>query len=115
MVGIHIEELTRNKKNMGKCVKQRIRPKIDFVSIRQAMRRANKTDEPMFLCVLKATDCPGNVQKKRKTKAGAVHSMTEGEKRRISKETGPIKKDIPADEVIKMKVEEADPMIREQL
>ena len=41
--------------------------------------------------------------------------MTEGEKRRISKETGPVKKEIPIEEVIKMKVNEADPSVREQL
>ena len=38
-----------------------------------------------------------------------------GEKWRIAKETGPITKDTPIIEVIKNKVEEADPAVRKQL
>ena len=40
--------------------------------------------------------------------------MTEGEKRRIAKETGPVPKDVPVDQVINEKVNEADKSIREQ-
>ena len=32
---------------------------------------------------------------KSKSKAGAAHGMTEGEKRRLSKETSPVKVDLP--------------------
>ena len=49
---------TRTKKVTGKCVSQPIRPKLDFISMRQAAKRANKTDQPMYLCVLKATEHP---------------------------------------------------------
>ena len=80
--------------------------------MRQAAKRANKTDQPMFLCVLRATDypemCVGN---SRKSKAGAAKGMTEGEKRRQSKETGPVTKEIPIKEVIELKVSEADETI----
>ena len=41
--------------------------------------------------------------------------MTEGERRRISKETGPVTKEIPIPQVIEMKVAETDESIREQL
>ena len=62
--------------------------------MRQAAKRANKTDQPMFLCVLKATELPQK-KKRPKSKAGAARGMTEGEKRKISKETGPVKEEVP--------------------
>ena len=41
--------------------------------------------------------------------------MTEGEKRRMAKETGPVTKDIPVEEVIKQKIQEVDPKVRASL
>ena len=41
--------------------------------------------------------------------------MTEGEKRRLSKETGPVTKEVPVETVIKQHVEGADVSVREQL
>ena len=107
---------TRTKKVAGKCVRQPVKKKLDFISMRQAAKRANKTDQPMYLCVLRATELL--VEKKRKrprSKAGAAHGMTEGEKRRISKETGPVTQDVPVETVIHEKVQEADDLVREQL
>ena len=98
----------------GKYVRQPVRQKLDFISMQQAAKRANKTDQPMYLCVLKATEHPE--QKKRpKSKAGAARGMTEGEKRKISKETGPVKEEVPIEVEIQKKVEEADTNVREQL
>lgn len=99
----------------GKYVKQPVKKKLDFVSMRQAVKRANKTDQPMYLCVLKATELLDTGKKKAKSKAGAIHGMTEGEKRRMSKETDPVKDVVPIETVIHEKVEEADESIREQL
>ena len=109
------ERRTRAKNIAGRCVRQPVKTKIDFISMRQAARRANKSDQPMYLCVLRATELPNKPKKKPKSKAGAAKGMTEGEKRRMSKETGPITKEIPIPEVIRMKVSEADESIREQL
>ena len=86
---------TRTKKVAEKCVRQPAREKLDFISMQQAAKRANKTDQPMYLCVLRATELP--VEKKRKrprSKAGAAHGMTEGEKRRILKEIGLVTQDV---------------------
>ena len=105
---------TRNRKVAGKYVRQPVRQKLDFISMRQAAKRANKTDQPMYLCVLRATE--HLEQKKRpKSKAGAARGMTEGEKRKISKETGPVKEEGPIEVEIQKKVEEADTDVREQL
>ena len=38
--------------------------------------------------------------KKSKSKLGAAHGMTEGEKRRLIKETGLVTKEVPAETVI---------------
>ena len=50
----------------GKCIRQPVRDKLDFISMRQAAKRANKTDLPMYLCVLRATELP--VEKKEMAK-----------------------------------------------
>ena len=104
---------TRTRNIAGKIVKQPVRTKVDFVSMRQAARWANNTDKPMFLCVLRAKDLPD--KRRAKTTAGAAKGLSEGEKRRLSKETGPVTKEIPVEEVIRTKVETADPAIREKL
>ena len=80
-----------------------MRTKIDFISIRQAARRANKTHQPMFLCVLKATDFLIKGERKKKSKAGTARGMTEDKKRKIVKETGPITKEVPIEQVINEK------------
>ena len=105
----------RTKKVAGKCVKQPVRTKLDFISMRQAARRANKTDQPMFLCVVRATQEPGPKGKRRRSRAGAAKGMTEGEKRKLSKETGPVVKEVSITDTIRSKVAEADAAIREQL
>ena len=65
----------------------------------------NTTNGLMFLSIIYSTkDCsvhPKKLKTKSKSKVGAVHGMTEGEKRRISKEMGPITKEILAEEVMK--------------
>ena len=55
---------TRNKKVAGKCVREPVRPKLDMVSVRQAIKTAKKNDQPMFLCVLRATDFPVSGKKR---------------------------------------------------
>ena len=105
----------RTKKVAGKCVKQLVRTKLDFISMRQAARRANKTDQPMFLCVVRATQEPGPKGKRRRSRAGAAKGMTEGEKRKLSKETGPVVKEVSITDTIRSKVAEADAAVREQL
>ena len=97
----------------GKCVRQPVRPKLDFISMRQAAKRANKTDQPMYLCVLRATEHPKEKKKRPKSKAGAARGMTEGEKRKISKETGPVKEEVPIEVEIQKKVDEADADVKE--
>ena len=97
----------------GKCIRQPVQDKLDFISMRQAAKRANKTDLPMYLCVLRATEHPMGQRKRPKSKAGAAHGMTEGEKRRLSKETGPVTKEVPVETVIKQHVEGADVSVRE--
>ena len=105
----------KTRKIAGKVVKQRVKKKLDFCTVRQAARTANKTDQPMFLCVIKANTDPKTCWTKSRSKAGAAKGLTEGEKRRIAKETGPITKEVPIDETIKNKVAEADQSVREQL
>ena len=41
--------------------------------------------------------------------------MTEGEKRKMSKETGPVTQDVPVETVIEQHVQNADDSVREQL
>ena len=106
---------TRQVKVGGRCKTQPVKRKLEFISMRQAVKMANKPDRPMYLCVLKATQPPVAPIKKSKATVASKKGMTEGEKRRLSKETGPVKKDIPVDEVIKMKMQETDEDVREQL
>ena len=84
---------TRTQRVAGKCVRQPVREKLDFISMRQAAKRANKTDLPMYLCILRATALPVEKKKRPRSKAGAVWGMTEGKKRRLSKEIGPVTQD----------------------
>ena len=59
------DRCTRIKKIAGKCIRQPIKTKLDFVSVRQAAMRVNKTDQPMFLCILRATESPKIKMKKK--------------------------------------------------
>ena len=99
-------------------MRQPKREKIDFISFRQAARLANNTKQPMFLGMIRATESQiseKKVKSKSKSRAGATHGITEGEKRRLSKETGPVKVDLPVTEVMKTKVSEVDPSVQQQL
>ena len=83
--------------------------------MRQAAKRANKSDLPIFLCLLRPTELPRDKRGKSKVKVGATKGRTEGEKYRLMKETGPVKTEVPIEEVIKKKVQEADPAVQEEL
>ena len=109
--GVHRKKV----KVAGRVVSQPIRSKLDFISMRQAAKRANKSDLPMFLCLLRPTELPEGKKRKHKAKASAAKGQTEGEWRRMMKETGPVKIEIPIEEVIHAKVQEADSVVREEL
>ena len=99
-------------------MRQPKREKIDFMSFRQAARLANNNEQPMFLGMIRATEFQMPAKKtktKSKPRAGAAHGMTEGEKRRLSKETGPVKVDLPVIEIMKTKVAEAESAVQQQL
>ena len=83
--GVHRKKV----KVAGRVVSQPVRSKIDFISVRRAAKRANKSDLPIFLCLLRPTELPDGKRGKSKAKAGAAKGHTEGEKRRLMKETGP--------------------------
>ena len=83
--------------------------------MRQAAKRANKSDLPMFLCLLRPTELPEGKKRKHKAKASAAQGQTEGERRRMMKETGPVKTEIPIEEVIQTKVQEADSIVWDEL
>ena len=72
--------------------------------MRQAAKQANKIDLPMYLCVLKATEFPIEKKKRPRSKVGATRGMTEGEKRKLSKETGPVTQDVPVETVTEQHV-----------
>ena len=101
------KQQTRCRKVAGRYVRQPMREKLDFISLRQATKLAKKTDCPMFLGIIRATADqnvpPKKIKTKSKARAGAVHGVTEGEKRRIAKEIGPVTKDVPVTQVIKKK------------
>ena len=87
----------------------------DFISLKQATKMANKTDSPMFLCVIRANTNELPKKRKSKAKCKTAKGQTEGERHQISKETRPVKQDIPVEDVIKKKVLEADSDVREDL
>ena len=53
--------------------------------------------------------------KRSRPKLAMTHGMTEGEKRRLMKETGPVTTKIPAEIVIETHVQKADPAVRASL
>ena len=83
--------------------------------MRQAQKLA-KSDTPMFLAFVRGTaDFTVQLKKKKsktKSKAGAAHGVTEGEKRRLSKETGPVTSEESVQAVMQQKLQEADPGVR---
>lgn len=109
--GVHRKRV----KVAGRIVSQPVRQKIDFVSVKRVTKLANKTDSPMFLCLLRPKELLEGNQRKIKAKAGAAKGQTEGEKRRIMKKTGPIKIDIPIGELIHNQVQHADKAIQGEL
>ena len=76
---------------------------------------ANKTDKPMFLCVLKAKELPAANFGNSGVKANAVKGRNHGEKRRILMEKGLVKEEMTKEDLIKKKVMEADEDIRKDL
>ena len=114
---------TRYRRVAGRVVRQPCREKLDFISLRQAKRLANRTDTPMYLGIIRGID-DFDMQLKQRQKQKprdqdpswlSTHGMTEGEKRRIMKETGPVTKEIPAETVIETHLQKADPAVRAPL
>ena len=100
-------------------MRQPVREKLDFISLRQATKLAKKTDCPMFLGIIRAAVDqnvpPKKIKTKSKARVGEVHGVTEGEKRRIAKEAGPVTKDVPVTQVINEKIQQADLVVRVRL
>ena len=92
-------------------ISQPIRLKIDFTSMRQVAKSANKSDLPMVLCMLRPIELPKDKRGKSKVEVGSPKSLTEGEKCWMMKETGPMKIAVLIKEVIHKKVQEANPTI----
>ena len=92
-------------------VRQPLREKLDFISLRQAKRLANSSDTPMYLGIIRGIDDFSMQLKQTKTKTkrsrpklATMHNMTKGEKRRLMKETSPVTTEIPAEIVIETHV-----------
>ena len=52
--GVHRKQI----KVAGRVISQPKRPKLDVISMRQATRWANKTDLPMYLCLVRPSELP---------------------------------------------------------
>ena len=93
--------------------------KIDFISLKQTIKMAKSKDTPILLAVVRPImneDIPNTIKKsKTKRRVGAVHGRTEGEKRRMLKESGPAKDKITVKETMKDMVEKADRAVRGEL
>ena len=105
-------------------VRQPIREKLDFISLRQAKQLANSTDTPMYLGIIRGIDDfdmqlkqtkPKTKTKRSRPKLATAHGMTEGEKRRLMKETGPVTTEIPTETVIETHLQKANPAVRAPL
>ena len=59
---------TRARNISGKCIRQHVKTKLDFMTMQQAAKRANKTDEIMFLCVLWINSLPDQGKKRKHAK-----------------------------------------------
>ena len=67
-----------------------------------------------FSMQLKQTK-PKTKTKRSKPKLASTHGITEGEKRHLMKETGPVTTEIPAETVIKTHLQKADSAVRAPL
>ena len=99
-------------------VRQPIREKLGFISLRQAKRLANSSDTPMHLGIIRGIDDFSMQLKQTKTKTkisrpklATTHGMMEGEKWSLMKETGPVTTEIPAETVIETHLQKADPAV----
>ena len=116
------QKQTRCRRVAGRVVRQPLREKLDFISLRQAKRLANSSDTPMYLGIIRGIDDFSMQLKQTKTKTkrsrprlATAHGMTEGEKRRLMKETGPVTTEIPAETVIETHLQKADLAVRAPL
>ena len=66
--GVHRKKV----KVAGRVVSQPIRPKLNFISMRQGVKRANKSDLPMFLFLVQPTEPPMQKIGKSKAKTGTT-------------------------------------------
>ena len=94
--------------------------KIEFISLKKTIKMAQSKDTPVLLAVVRPTrneDIPKKIKKpKTKRRAGAVHGRTEGEKRRMLKESGPAKDNYHCKGYYrKAMVEKADRAVRGEL
>ena len=93
--------------------------KIEFISLKKTIKMAQSPDTPVLLAVVRPTshdDIPKTKKKiKTKTRAGAMHGRTEGEKRRMLKESGPAKDTGNVKDTMKEMVEKADRAVRGEL
>ena len=114
-----LQKQTRYRRVACRVVRQPFREKLDFISLRQAKRLANSSDPPMYLGLIRGIDDFSIQLKQTKTKTkrsrpklATMHSMTEGEKLRLVKETGPVTTKIPTETVIETHVQKANPAMR---
>ena len=86
------QKQNRCRRVAGRVVRQPVREKLDFISLRQAKRLANNTDTPMYLGIICGIDDfdmqlkqmkPKTKTKRSRPKLATAHGMTEGEKRRL--------------------------------
>ena len=93
--------------------------KIDFISLKQTIKMAQSRDTPVLLAVVRPTSAEDITKTKKKiktkTRAGAMHGRTEGEKRRMLKESGPTKDTVTVKDTMKHMVEKADRAVRGEL
>ena len=113
------QKQTRCRRVAGRVIRQPIREKLDFISLRQAKRLANSSDTPMYLGIIRGIDDYSMQLKQTKPKTkrsrpklATTHGMTEGEKWRLMKETGPVTTEILAETVIETHLQKADPAVR---
>ena len=80
---------TRCRRVAGRVIRQPIREKLEFISLRQAKRLANSSDTPMYLGIIRSIDDfdmqlkqmkPKTKTKRSRPKLATTHGMTEGEK-----------------------------------
>ena len=95
--------------------------KIEFISLKETVRMATNDKVPVYLAVIRPTDFEDVPQKRMKTKtkvktwAGTAHGLTEGEKRRMLKESGPIKDTKTVEDMRKDMLKKADPKVKGEL